>query len=184
MQPQPDRPSPWALVLSGLPGVGKTTLARAVFQATGARHLRVDTVETALTRSQAKWQGDLADAGYQVIYALAAEDLARGTSVILDCVNPIPLTRNWFDTLEARVILRVELLCSDPTEHRHRVETRTPDLPGQTTPNWAMVQARTYEPWETADLRLDTAQLAPAQVVDLLLARLAMVQAKPPKGTT
>jgi predicted kinase len=36
------------VVLSGLPGVGKTTIARELARATGAVHVRIDAIEQAL----------------------------------------------------------------------------------------------------------------------------------------
>ncbi|WP_147899840.1 2-C-methyl-D-erythritol 4-phosphate cytidylyltransferase [Serinicoccus profundi] len=43
-------PVPVLVVLSGLPGVGKTTVARAACRRLGAAHVRVDTLEQALLR--------------------------------------------------------------------------------------------------------------------------------------
>ena len=39
------------IVLAGLPGVGKTTVARLLAQQAAALHLRIDTIEQTLRRS-------------------------------------------------------------------------------------------------------------------------------------
>jgi predicted kinase len=50
----------------------------------------------------------------------------------------------------------VEVVCSDPAEHRRRVEARQPG-PGQLfVPTWAQVQAREWEPWTEPRLTVDT----------------------------
>ena len=68
---------------SGLPGVGKTTLARALSARINAIHLRVDTVEAALKNSVLKIH-PAEDAGYLVLKSLAKDNLLLGFDVIVD----------------------------------------------------------------------------------------------------
>lgn len=147
---------PVLVSLSGLPGAGKTTLARALCSRLGAMHLRIDSIESAL---RAIGQGD-GPAGYLAAYAVAEDNLRLGHSVVADCVNPLAITRQaWRDTAAragARIV-EIEVVCSDPGEHRRRVEERAPDLPDQRLPTWAGVQARAVERWDRAPVRIDTA---------------------------
>ena len=55
------------IIFGGLPGVGKTTLAKAVAREWEAVYLRVDTIEQALRFSEAL-QGEVGPAGYLVAY--------------------------------------------------------------------------------------------------------------------
>lgn len=77
------------MVLSGLPGVGKTTLAREVALRVGGVHLRIDTIEAAMTESgmvaAAGGWDRVPDAGYRIGYALAADLLRSGHVVVADC---------------------------------------------------------------------------------------------------
>lgn len=143
------------IALGGLPGTGKTTIARALATRLGALHLRIDTIEQALRTS-----GDVGPLGYVVAYGLAADNLRIGNGVIADCVNPVRATRDaWRATAEragARLV-EVEVVCSDPEEHRRRIETRRPDIDGVRLPSWAEVTGRDYEPWDRPPLVIDTA---------------------------
>ena len=45
---QPPQPTVTLIVLSGLPGVGKTTIARELAVVLGATHVRIDSIENSL----------------------------------------------------------------------------------------------------------------------------------------
>jgi predicted kinase len=105
------------VVLGGLPGVGKTTIARELVGVTGAMHVRVDSIEQALRNAGWNVQGE----GYAVAYAIAEDNLRLGRSVVADCVNPWPLTRNEWLAVARRADIRlvdVEIVCSDVDEHK------------------------------------------------------------------
>lgn len=165
------RPRPVVVVLSGLPGVGKTTVARALCRALGAAHLRVDTVEQGLLRGGLPAE-ELAAQGYAATYAVAADQLAVGLPVVADMVNGIAVVREAWDevcrALGARQV-RALLECTDPAEHRRRVEARAADIDGHRLPDWQDVQERELEQWVDADLCLDTAALTTAEVVDRIV---------------
>ena len=148
------------IVFGGLPGTGKTTLARAIAQEMAATYLRVDTIEQAL-RSSGTITGDIGPAGYVVAYALAESNLKLGRNVVADSVNPIAITRDAWrrvaDEASASVV-EIEVICSDPVEHRRRVETRTVDVPGLVPPTWQEVVDRDYEPWDRPRILIDTAK--------------------------
>ncbi|MFT5686158.1 MAG: putative kinase [Myxococcota bacterium] len=147
------------IILGGLPGSGKTTLARLLAARLGALHLRIDTIEQAIRGSWLS-PADVGDSGYRVGYALAGDSLRLGLSVIADSVNPLPVTRaDWRETgmRAGAEVVQIEVVCSDPALHRARIEARHSDIPGLVMPTWADVLARDYRPW-TADLTVDTTQ--------------------------
>jgi predicted kinase len=158
-------------VIGGLPGTGKTTLARQAAQAWRAVYLRLDTIEQALL--SAAPQSDIGPAGYVVARALAVDNLKSGLPVVVDCVNPLPVTREmWRSAASASgaELLEIEVVCSDPVEHRRRVETRDADIAGHKLPTWADVVGRDYASWDRAPLRIDTAGRTPEEALAALLA--------------
>ena len=119
---------------------------------------------------------DIGPAGYVIGYALSEANLRLGQTVVADSVNPLAETRAAWRAVAAATaspILEVEMVCSDPAEHRRRVETRTVDIPGLIPPTWAEVGAREYHPWPEPHLAIDTARIRPEDAVATVLAAIA-----------
>lgn len=170
----PDPLPPLLIVFGGLPGTGKTTIAREVARRQRATYLRIDTIEQAIREADGL-AGDIGPAGYAAAYALAEANLRLGQAVVADAVNPLAITRAaWRSAAVAAAapILEVELLCSDQAEHRRRVEGRVVDVPGLVPPGWAAVLAREYEPWPAPHLVIDTATASPDEAVDRVCAAI------------
>lgn len=151
------------IVIGGLPASGKTTLARLLAYRTGGVHLRIDTIEQAVVRSGLA-RHPVGPVGYVVGYALAEEQLRQGHTVIAESVNPLAVTRDaWRDAaVRAGVpVLEVEIVCSDPDEHRRRAHSRAVDIPDLPLPGWDQIVGLDYEPWNRDRLVVDTAGQEP-----------------------
>lgn len=144
----------------GLPGTGKSTLARHLALRTRAVLLRVDEIEAALRRnSLTPEQTGLAS--YSVAHDLAASHLRRGLTVIADAVNPVEAARAGWRELARDCGARhkvIETQLPDTAEHRRRVEERAaahaPDTPGWSPPTWPDVERRAAEYQPRTDERL------------------------------
>ncbi len=149
------------VLIGGLPGVGKTTVARAVAAALPAAHLRIDAFEMALVRQRLVVDQDsVGGHGYGLALAAADTCLRAGTDVVVDAVFGVAVARVPFRDLAARYGTRahwLRLTCDDATEHRRRVEQRAADLPGHVVPGWAQVRTREFDPWQDAHTVVDTA---------------------------
>ena len=138
------------IALGGLPGVGKSTLAASLARRIGAVHLRIDTIEQAMRNVGFEVSGP---EGYLAARDLAEDNLRIGHTVIVDSVNPLPITRDYWRETAARLmveLVEIEVVCSDRNQHRVRVESRVTDIPGLVLPTWQQVLDRHYEPWTTA----------------------------------
>ncbi|RDH41430.1 AAA family ATPase [Zooshikella ganghwensis] len=164
--------NPTLYILAGLPASGKSTMATALAKHTGSTYLRIDTVEQGLR--------DLLDTeimyeGYQLSHRIAAENLLMGNSVVVDSCNTINLTRDdWQQvaTSSKADYINIEIVCSDPTLHRHRVETRTSPVPNLALPTWQQVHEREYHDWIHERITVDTAHITPEESFARLLTLL------------
>ena len=158
------------IVFSGLPGSGKTTLAKALAQEIQAVYLRIDSIEEGLRASVLNVEA-VEDAGYLAAYKVAADNLTSGLTVIADCVNPIELTREaWQNTARENGFdhLFVYVLCSDASERRSRLEIRE-------SGNQKKIQdmmEREFEPWQEPVIEIDTTKASVQQSLNKILAEI------------
>ena len=119
-------------------------------------YLRIDSIEQAVRDAGGPVEGP---EGYVVAYRIAADNLRLGSAVVADSVNPLTITRAAWREVASQAgvaFVEIEVICSDAGEHRTRVESRTSDIAGLRLPTWEQVRARTYDPWDTAPLVIDT----------------------------
>lgn len=162
-------------IFSGLPGSGKTVLAKALAEKTASVYLRIDTIEQAIRDLCAF---DVQGEGYRLSYRIAEDNLRLGNSVIADSCNPWQLTRNeWQETAEKSnaEYVNIEVICSDQNEHRRRVESRISDIPGLILlPDWDKVINRKYDAWESPRITIDTAGKSIEESISILFGSLSL----------
>jgi kinase len=144
-------------ILSGLPAVGKSTLAKFIVKEFGAVYLRIDTIEQGLKDlCHIHVEGE----GYRLAYRMASDNLHLNNNVVADCCNPIELTRKeWEDVANKNGcrFVNIEIVCSDKVEHRKRAEQRRSDVANMKLPTWDDIEKRTYQEWQTNRIVIDTA---------------------------
>jgi len=162
------------IVMAGLPGAGKSTLAREIARRTGAVWLRVDSMDQAIWASGTA-PADLRDWTYRAAQAIAEDNLRLGRDVVGDCVNDWTLARDGWQAAGERAgaeVVWLEVLCSDAAEHRRRVEGRKSEIPGLPLPDWPAVIGRDYHPWDRQHFTVDTAGRGAEACVEMVLAAL------------
>jgi predicted kinase len=156
------------IALAGLPGVGKSSIARHLARRSGAIWLRIDSMDQAIWASGTA-PSDLLDWTYRAAQAIAADNLSLGLDVIADCVNDCQQARDGWERAAlctAAEVKWLEVVCSDPVEHRRRIETRSSDILGLALPDWDAVVDRAYDGWNRDRLVIDTAHRSLEVCVD------------------
>jgi predicted kinase len=140
------------VVMAGLPGAGKSTIAEIVGARLGATVVSVDPIESAILRAGIDAGEPTGLAAYLVAEEIAEKELTSGRTVIVDAVNAAEAARlQWRDlAVRSEVRLRVvEVFCSDEKVHRARLEKRQRGLPHLEETTWRAVEQSLegYAPW-------------------------------------
>jgi predicted kinase len=158
-------PTPLLVLVTGLPGTGKSAVADAAGAHLGAAVLAHDWAMSGL-RPYPELQRALDDidfghrhAGWSILSALARSELRRGRDVVLDGVARAPEIARCVDVAgdeRARLVL-VVTECRDAARHRSLIEGRRRAIPDWYELDWDHVQhARdTWVPIADPDLVLD-----------------------------
>ncbi|MDT0278153.1 AAA family ATPase [Blastococcus goldschmidtiae] len=165
------------IVVSGLPGTGKTAVAAALAGRLAATHLSVDPVEDALLGAGILRSRATGVAAYEVVRVAAEQNLRLGATVVVDAVNDSePARETWRAAVEGTgaELVSVLLVLDDAGEHRRRLEGRGRPLGHLPEPSWEDVLARAaaYVPWPEGTCLRIGAQGSVDDVVAELLERL------------
>jgi predicted kinase len=169
--------SPVLVVVGGLPGTGKSTLAERIGEHLDAPVFAKDVIEASLWRNgvgaeQGSWQ-----VAEDMLTTLAGAELERGRSVVLDTVARVAESRaTWRATAieYGATFVLFECVCSDEAVHRSRLDGRVRAIPGWYEIQWSDVeQSRAkWEPWDDERLVLDAVDPA-SRNLDAALAYIA-----------
>lgn len=153
--------SPKLIILSGIPGTGKSTLIDPLSQELSLPVLVKDEIEAVLYRNDITAEKNSGWIAYDLLSVLAEEQLRRGVSVIIDSVAGSSGIRNEWRELAGKYsaeFVVIECICSDTDLHRQRLTSRKRNIAGWPELTWEhvlKVQSQ-FQPWDAPRLILDS----------------------------
>lgn len=120
------------IAMAGLPGAGKSTIGQVLAGRLGIPVVSVDPIETAILSAGIAADQPTGLAAYLVAETLAKTVIVSGTGIVIDAVNAVnPAREQWVNLAERlnEPLRFIEVICSDPTLHRERIESRERLLP-------------------------------------------------------
>lgn len=162
---------PLLVVFAGAPGVGKSTLARALARELHAAYLDKDTIKDAALAlgHELKIENITQYASalsYTLLIPIARDNLTVGTHVIVDSPAGYRAFQDAIEQLVRSVKVNfklIECITTDEALLRDRIERRAPDMPEHRVRDWdAYQQARErLERVSGPRLVIDTAEPVP-----------------------
>ncbi|HEY7339315.1 MAG TPA: AAA family ATPase [Ktedonobacterales bacterium] len=153
---------PHLIVLSGLPGTGKSTIAELLAKRLRLPIFSVDPIESAIITAGIAKSFETGLAAYLVAATLADEQIKLGNSVIIDAVNAEEEGKDVWRGLAKKhgVELIILLVALERSLHKQRLESRVRNLHGFSEVTWDKVEARRKEvtPWKEPVLELDASR--------------------------
>ncbi len=152
--------TPKLIVMSGLPGSGKSTLSEKIAERLKLPLFSVDPIESAVIKAGITKSFETGYAAYLVAETLAKEQVKLGNSVVIDAVNAENEAKQvWIDCAAHLKIPMVVIECvlKNTDLHRKRLEARVRGLHGFDEITWERVEERrkAYTPWQRAVLTIE-----------------------------
>jgi predicted kinase len=154
---------PVLIVVSGLPGTGKTTVAEALARSRGIPVFAIAWILGSLAQHGILEAPDRGPAAYEILTMLAKRQLMLDQSAILDgMIGSSEMRERWRRLAHehSAAFIAIECTCSDAELHRARVERRRECIPGWPDPDWEHVENMRagYESWTGKRLVVDSVE--------------------------
>jgi len=150
--------TPRIILIGGIPGTGKTTLAKEISNRLEIPYFNKDLLESALIGKGICTIEELNGIGYVLMERIALSELKFGRSVILDSVASYKRVNEHWESFKTKEIRYIECICSDLKLHKTRLESRKRNIPNWYELTWSDIETilKSYGPCFEARLNIDS----------------------------
>lgn len=146
------------IVVGGIPGTGKSTLAIALSKSMNIPVFSKDELEAAIARKGICSSKDMHGVGYEIMASLAKSQIANGNGAIFDFIASRSRVNDLWPQLLKTDIKYIECICSDENVHRERISSRNRNIEGWYELTWEDVLniKSTYQSLRSQRLTIDS----------------------------
>ena len=150
--------NPTLIIIGGIPGTGKSTLAKALSRELKVPVFSKDELEASIVRAGLSEAKDMRGVGYEIMATLARNQIETGNSAIFDFIASSNRVINLWPDLLFESYIYIECICSDEKIHKDRIEERIRPIEGWYELCWDDVVniKRVYRVLRTDRLVLDS----------------------------
>jgi predicted kinase len=112
------------IVIGGIPGTGKSTLANGLSMNLNIPVFSKDELEAAIARKGICSNKEMHGVGYELMATLAKNQITNGNSAIFDFIASRARVNDLWPQLLKTDIKYIECVCSDEDVHKERIQSR------------------------------------------------------------
>ena len=150
--------NPTIIIVGGVPGAGKSTLAKALSKELNIPTFSKDELEAAVSRVGLCNNKETKGVGFEIMAALAKNQIETNNSAIFDFIaSKSRIMEQWPELLETD-IKYIECICSNEYIHRERIQSRNRNIEGWYELEWKDVLTikKYFQPLMADHLILDS----------------------------
>lgn len=150
--------NPTLIVIGGLPGTGKSTLANALSKRMNVPVFSKDDLEAAVARKGLASNKKMLGVGYEIMEALSKRSLENNNSAIFDFIASRSRVEELWPSLLESNFKYIACICSNQEIHKERVCVRERSIPGWYELTWQDILSiqSSYQSLKPESLVLDS----------------------------
>jgi predicted kinase len=131
--------NPTMIVIGGVPGTGKSTLANALSKDMNIPVFSKDELEAAVVRKGLGSSKNMHGVGYEILASLATKQIENGNNCIFDFIASRNRVEELWPQLLEYDIKYIECVCTMEDVHKDRIQSRNRNIKGWYELTWEEV---------------------------------------------